>query len=60
MMIIIFKAIMMSMDMTDEDILITDVIHKKLAKHFVGRVSIDEQKLVMTLADDNETKLWPY
>lgn len=52
----IFKAIMMSMDMTDEDILITDVIHKKLAKHFVGRVSVDEQKLVMTLADDNETK----
>lgn len=52
----IFKDIMMSMNMTDEDILFTEEIHKNLARHFDGRVCIDEQKLVMTLADDKETK----
>lgn len=52
----IFTDILMSMDLTDEDVLITDEIKPRLVKYFRGEVRVDEQKLIMTLADNDETK----
>ena len=52
----IFTDIMMSMDLRDEDVLICDEIKSNLVKYFRGMVRVDEQKLIMTLADNDETK----
>lgn len=52
----IFNDIMASMKLEDKDVLFTEEISEKLANSFVGKVRVDEQKLIMTLADDSETK----
>lgn len=52
----IFKDIMSSMKLEDRDVLFTEEIGENLANKFRGKLSVDEQKLVMTLADDSETK----
>src|SRR5699024_10973359 len=52
----IFKDIMASMKLEDRDVLFTEEIGENLANKFRGKLSVDEQKLVMTLADDSETK----
>lgn len=52
----IFKDIMASMKLEDRDVLFTEEIGENLANKFRGKLSVDEQKLVMTLADESETK----
>ena len=52
----IFKDIMASMKLEDRDVLFAEEISEKLAKKFEGKVGVDEQKLIMTLADSSETK----
>ena len=52
----IFTEIMEQMNIRDEDILITEEIKANLVKFFSGEVRFDEQKLIMTLADNDETK----
>ena len=52
----IFKDIMASMKLGDRDVLFTEDIRENLANKFRGKLSVDEQKLVMTLADNSETK----
>lgn len=52
----IFTEIMEQMNIRDEDILITEEIKANLVKFFRGEVRVDEQKLIMTLADNDETK----
>ncbi|MDO5047232.1 MAG: hypothetical protein Q4D88_01640 [Anaerococcus sp.] len=52
----IFEEIKRQMNLEDKDILISEKIDKELSDHFRGEVCVNEQKLIMTLADGNETK----
>lgn len=52
----IFDEIRLKMDLGEEDVLISDEITEELADHFRDSVCTDEQKLVMTLSDNKETK----
>ena len=52
----IFTEITQAMKLEDEDVLFDESIAEDIVDYFLEGININEQKLVMTLADESETK----